>query len=78
MSDTLSKFKELLQEQLGTDDATVTLESRLAEDLGADSLDHVEITIAAEVEFEIEISDEDAERLLTVGDWIKHIDSHAK
>lgn len=61
------RVKEIIVEQLGVDDNEVTNEASFIEDLGADSLDTVELVMAFEEEFDIEIPDEDAEKLTTVG-----------
>jgi acyl carrier protein len=64
-------------EQLGVDAEEVTPEASFVNDLGADSLDTVELVMALEEAFKIEISDEDAEKITTVADAIKYIESHA-
>jgi acyl carrier protein len=64
-----AKIKEIMAEQLGINEEDISSDSSLAEDLGADSLDIVEIVMAMEEEFEIEISDSDAEKLDTVKDF---------
>jgi acyl carrier protein len=66
---------DILREQLGFYSETITEESKLREDLCADSLDDVELILAAEEEFGITIEDEDAEKVVTVGDAVKLIDS---
>ena len=71
------KIKSIIVEQLGVDEAEVTPEAHFIDDLGADSLDTVELVMALEEEFGIEISDEDAEKIQTVGDVSKYIDEHA-
>jgi acyl carrier protein len=71
------KVKEIIIEQLGVDAEEVTPEASFVNDLGADSLDTVELVMALEESFKIEISDEDAEKITTVGDAIKYIESHA-
>jgi len=71
------KVKEIIIDQLGVDAEEVTLEAKFIEDLGADSLDTVELVMALEEEFNIEIPDEDAEKIVTVRDAIKYIKSHA-
>lgn len=68
------KIKSIIVEQLGVDESEVTPEAHFIDDLGADSLDTVELVMALEEEFGIEISDEDAEKIQTVGDVIKFID----
>jgi acyl carrier protein len=71
------KVKEIIIEQLGVDAEEVTPEASFVNDLGADSLDTVELVMALEEAFKIEISDEDAEKITTVGEAIKYIESHA-
>jgi acyl carrier protein len=73
MADVEAKVKELIAEQLNIDVEEVTPEASFIDDLGADSLDTVELIMAFEEEFEIEIPDEEAEKIKTVGDAIKHI-----
>ncbi len=71
------KIKEIIAEQLGIDNAdTITLETSLIEDLEADSLDAVEVIMALEDEFGIEIPDEEAENFKTIGDICKFIDEN--
>jgi len=72
----LEKVKEVVVEQLDCNADEVKEESRFIEDLGADSLDVVELVMALEEEFDIEIPDEDAEKILTVADAIKYIEDH--
>lgn len=67
------KVQEKIAEQLGIDAEEVTLESSFIDDLGADSLDIVELLMALEEEFDIEIPDEEAEKLVTVGDVVDYI-----
>jgi acyl carrier protein len=71
-----SRVKEVIVDQLGVDEKEVTLEAKFIDDLGADSLDLVELVMALEEEYDIEISDEDAEKIQTVGDAIEYIKSH--
>jgi acyl carrier protein len=71
------KVKSIIVEQLGVDESAVTPEASFIDDLGADSLDTVELVMALEEEFGIEIPDEDAEKIQTVGDAIKYIDDHS-
>ena len=71
------RVKEIVIEQLGVDEEHVTLEASFIDDLGCDLLDTVELVMAAEDEFSIEISDEKAETLLTVGDAVKYITEKA-
>ena len=76
MSDDISsKVKKIVADHLGIDVAKVTDESSFIDDLGADSLDTVELVMAFEEEFGSEISDNEAEKILTVGDAIKFIES---
>ena len=70
------KIKNIIVEQLGVAEASITLEASFIDDLGADSLDIVELIMALEEEFDIEIPDSDAEKVVTVGDvvdYIKHV-----
>jgi acyl carrier protein len=68
------KVKEIIVEQLSVNAEQVTLEAKFIEDLGADSLDVVELVMAFEEEFSVEVPDEEAEKLLTVSDVIKYIE----
>ena len=70
------RVKEIIVEQLGVNESEVTPEAKFVDDLGADSLDLVELVMALEDEYNMEISDEDAEKILTVGDAIEYIQSH--
>ncbi|MHB1660646.1 MAG: acyl carrier protein [bacterium] len=72
------KVKEIIVEQLGVTPDEVTNEASFVEDLGADSLDTVELVMAFEEEFGIEISDEDAEKIKTVQNAVSYIDEHTK
>ena len=72
------RVKKIIVEQLGANADEVNAESAFVDDLGADSLDTVELVMAFEEEFDIEIPDEDAEKIATVGDAIRYIDEHAK
>ena len=74
---TADKVKSIIVEQLGVDEEEVTLEASFTDDLGADSLDIVELVMAFEEEFGIEIPDEDAEKISTVNDAVSYIDEHA-
>jgi acyl carrier protein len=74
MSTTLDKVKKIIVEQLGVDESEVTPEASITDDLGADSLDQVELVMAFETEFNIDIPDEEAEKIKTVGDAVKRID----
>lgn len=71
--DVLRKVKEMVAEQLGVDEDDVTPESSFIDDLGADSLDIVELIMALEEEFDLEIPDEDAEKIVTVADAVNYI-----
>jgi acyl carrier protein len=77
-SSVLDRVRERVAHQLGVESETIMRESSFVEDLGADSLDVVELVMALEEEFEIEIPDEQAEKIVTVGDAVKYIESHAK
>ena len=70
------KVKDIIVEQLGVTEEQVTESASFIEDLGADSLDTVELVMAFEEEFGIEVPDEDAEKLLTVGNVIEYIEKH--
>jgi acyl carrier protein len=67
------KVREIIVEQLGVDPEQVTQEASFVDDLGADSLDTVELVMALEEEFDLEIPDEDAEKMTTVGEAIEYI-----
>ena len=73
--DVLERIKEIVVEQLGVDLEEVSSEASFVDDLGADSLDIVELVMAFEEEFELEIPDEDAEKIGTVGDAERYIKS---
>ncbi|GAC1448226.1 MAG: acyl carrier protein [Desulfuromonadaceae bacterium] len=77
MSDIAKRVKEIVAEQLGVEEAQVLTESSFMDDLGADSLDTVELVMALEEEFDIEIPDEDAEKIQTVNDAIEYITEHS-
>jgi len=70
------RIKEIVIDQLGVEAEAVTPEASFVDDLGADSLDIVELVMAMEEEFNMEISDEDAEKLITVGVAIEYIEKH--
>jgi acyl carrier protein len=74
-SDTFERVKKIIVEQLGVEDNEVTSEASITEDLGADSLDQVELVMAFETEFGIDIPDEEAEKIKTVGDAVAKIDA---
>lgn len=67
------RVKEIIVDQLGVDEEEVTPEASFVDDLGADSLDIVELVMALEEEFDLEIPDEDAEKIRTVGDAVEYI-----
>jgi len=73
-----AKVKEIIINELGVDPEKVTAEASFVEDLGADSLDTVELVMAFEEEFGVDIPDEDAEQMRTVGDAINYLKSHAE
>ena len=78
MASVEERVKQIIVEQLGVDEAEVTPNASFVDDLGADSLDTVELVMAFEEAFEIEIPDEDAEKIRTVQDAVDYINSHAK
>lgn len=78
MASVEEKVKHIIVEQLGVDEEEVKAEASFVDDLGADSLDVVELVMALEEEFSLEISDEDAEKLSTVNHAIEYIQSHVK
>ena len=78
MAEVAEKVKSIIVEQLGVKADDVTPQASFVNDLGADSLDTVELVMALEEEFGIEIPDEDAEKIATVGEAIKYIEEKAK
>jgi acyl carrier protein len=76
MADTFEQVKEIIVDLLNVDEAKVTPEARFREDLEADSLDLVELIMAFEDKFGGEISDEEAQKISTVGDVVKYINEH--
>jgi acyl carrier protein len=72
------RISKIVSERLGVDEAEVKKEATFKEDLGADSLDVVELVMELEDEFDLEISDEDAEKIGTVGDVMEYIERHHK
>jgi acyl carrier protein len=72
------RVKDIIVEQLGVNADQVTADAKFIEDLGADSLDTVELIMALEEEFGLEVPDEEAEKLQSVGDVIKYIDENQK
>ncbi|MCD6584070.1 MAG: acyl carrier protein [Candidatus Omnitrophota bacterium] len=78
MANLEERVKEIIAEQLGVKKEEIKPESSFVDDLGADSLDTVEIVMALEEEFGIEIPDEDAEKMATVGEAIKYIEEKVK
>ena len=78
MSEIADKVKSIVVEQLGVAEDQVTPEAKFVEDLGADSLDQVELVMALEEAFGSDIPDEDAEKLTTVGDAIAYVESKSQ
>lgn len=72
------KVKKIIVDQLGVDESLVTMDASFIDDLGADSLEIVDLIMAFEGEFGITISDEDAENMSTVGDAVEYLREHAK
>jgi acyl carrier protein len=77
MASVYDRVKGIVVEQLGVAEEEVTTEASFVDDLGADSLDVVELVMALEEEFGVEIPDEHAEKIVTVGEAVKYIESHA-
>lgn len=75
MADTFDRVKKIIVDRLSVDESKIALEASFKEDLGADSLDVVELVMELEDEFDMEISDEDAEKISTVGDVVTYIQS---
>jgi acyl carrier protein len=73
--DVLSKVKDIIVNELNVDEGQITLEARFIEDLGADSLDTVELIMKFEEEFDLSIPDEESEKLRTVGDAVAYLKS---
>ncbi|MGB4465584.1 MAG: acyl carrier protein [Eubacteriales bacterium] len=71
-----NKVKDIIVEQLGVDESEVKMEASFIDDLGADSLDIVELIMALEEEFDLEIPDKEAEKITTVGDAVEYIKAH--
>ena len=78
MASVEERVKQIIVEQLGVDEAEVTPTASFVDDLGADSLDQVELVMAFEESFGIEVPVEDAEKMTTVKDAVEYIDKHAK
>ena len=78
MSDVAERVKKIVVEHLGVEESKVTENASFVDDLGADSLDTVELVMAFEEEFGIEIPDEDAEKITRVKEAVEYIESHAK
>ncbi len=76
MSSIADQVKEIIKEQLGVEEEEIKPEAKFIEDLGADSLDTVELVMAMEEKFGIEIPDSDAEKILTVQDAISYVENH--
>ena len=76
MADTYTEIKAIIVDLLGADESKITMEARFREELEADSLDLVELIMAFEDKFGAEISDEDAQKITTVGEAVRYIDSH--
>ncbi|AEH48619.1 MULTISPECIES: acyl carrier protein [Bacillaceae] len=76
MADVLERVTKIIVDRLGVEESQVTLDASFKDDLGADSLDIVELVMELEDEFNMEISDEEAEKIVTVGDAVNYIKSH--
>lgn len=77
MADTFDRIKSIIVDRLGVDESEVTMEASLKDDLEADSLDVVELVMELEDEFDLEISDEEAEKISTVGEIVNYIESRS-
>ena len=77
MSDTLAKVKKVVAEKLSVEESKITETSSIVDDLGADSLDQVELVMAFEEEFNCEIPDEVAEKIITIKDAVEHIEAQS-
>ena len=75
-TDTYTEIKAIIVDLLGADESKITMDARFREELEADSLDLVELIMAFEDKFGAEISDEDAQKITTVGEAVRYIDSH--
>jgi acyl carrier protein len=75
MAEVLERVTKIIIDRLGVEESKVTLEASFKDDLGADSLDVVELVMELEDEFDMEISDDDAEKIVTVGDAVNYINS---
>ena len=78
MSETASRVKAIIVDKLGVEESEVTNEASFTNDLGADSLDTVELIMEFEKEFNISIPDDQAEKISTVGDAVNYVEQHAK
>lgn len=78
MASVYDRVKKIIVEQLGVDEAEVTQDASFTDDLGADSLDNVELVMALEQEFNLEIPDEAAEKIVTVNNAVQYIQEHAE
>jgi len=76
MATTFERLRTIIVDQLGVEESQVTMEASFREDLKADSLDLVELIMAIEEEFGGEVSDEDAQKIVTVGDAVRYIEQH--
>lgn len=76
MADTLERVRKIIVDRLNVDPSEVTMEAGIKEDLGADSLDVVDLIMELEDEFELEIADEEAEKIATVGDVVEYINKN--
>ena len=75
MSEIVDEVKKIIEDKLGVNSEQITMEASFIDDLGADSLDQVELVMDFEDKFEVDIPDEDAEKLRTVGEAIKYLDA---
>lgn len=73
-----NRLKKIVSEELGVEESKITMESKFIDDLGADSLDTVELVMRLEDEFDCDIPDEEAEKITSIGDAVRYIQNHPK
>ncbi len=73
-----NRLKKIVSEELGVEESKITMDSKFIDDLGADSLDTVELVMRLEDEFDCDIPDEEAEKITSIGDAVRYIENHPK